>query len=361
MFGVVDGIPRAHDDAEPAHAQQDVHRRRALRDPRRPQHRRPLLRRLRAVRRRTISTCCVAGPSSREVTVSFDEFWNSAHAYPIALLDSRVANAAAGADARFAETIAAAGPRLARVQPRYRAAGASSSTGSSATFAAGTGHVVISTTPRMRPRRARLSSAPQERSSRAAQREVLDQLRRTSFPTIEFRELIRTLVARGVRVAIITNSLATNNHVVAHTGYKQWRREVLACGVELYELRDDAAVLSQYSTPPATATRIGLHTKAIVVDGQACFRRLAERGSALDGTEHRARRRGDSARSRRARGGADRRGTWRRPTRGASRWTRRAGSRGRAARASCSGSPRQGFSQRAVEFLLNLLPLKDQA
>ena len=33
------GISRAHEDAEPAYAQQGLHRRRALRDPRRPQHR----------------------------------------------------------------------------------------------------------------------------------------------------------------------------------------------------------------------------------------------------------------------------------------------------------------------------------
>ena len=57
------------------------------------------------------------------------------------------------------------------------------------------------------------------------------------IPDAEFRELIRSLVARGVRVAIVTNSLATNNHVVAHTGYKRWRRDVLRSGAEIYELR----------------------------------------------------------------------------------------------------------------------------
>jgi demethylmenaquinone methyltransferase/2-methoxy-6-polyprenyl-1,4-benzoquinol methylase len=48
------------------------------------------------------------------------------------------------------------------------------------------------------------------------------------IPDAEFRALLRELVAKGVRVVVVTNSLATNNHVVAHTGYRRWRREVLA-------------------------------------------------------------------------------------------------------------------------------------
>ena len=46
---------------------------------------------------------------------------------------------------------------------------------------------------------------------------------------------------------------------------------MLAAGVELYELRADAEALSLYVTPPATAERLGLHTKAVVVDGERAF------------------------------------------------------------------------------------------
>src|SRR5690606_35366929 len=78
--------------------------------------------------------------------------------------------------------------------------------------------------------------------------------------------------ARGVRVAVVTNSLATNNHVVAHTGYRRWRREILAAGVELYELRSDAEALEFYRTAPVEPEGLGLHTKAFVIDGErACI------------------------------------------------------------------------------------------
>jgi len=74
-----------------------------------------------------------------------------------------------------------------------------------------------------------------------------------------------------VRVAVITNSLASNNHPIAHTGYKNWRRAIIEAGAELYEMRMDAEALDYYRTAPVTPDRLGLHTKAIVVDGYQVY------------------------------------------------------------------------------------------
>nr|WP_245704052.1 phospholipase D family protein [Oryzisolibacter propanilivorax] len=49
--------------------------------------------------------------------------------------------------------------------------------------------------------------------------------------------------ARGVRVRILTNSLASNDAPIAHVGYARHRRELLEMGVELYELRSEQAGL----------------------------------------------------------------------------------------------------------------------
>ena len=54
-------------------------------------------------------------------------------------------------------------------------------------------------------------------------------------------QLIRDLVAKGVRVVILTNSLASNNHVPVHSGYARYRRDVILAGAELYEARANAA------------------------------------------------------------------------------------------------------------------------
>ncbi len=45
------------------------------------------------------------------------------------------------------------------------------------------------------------------------------------------------LRADGVRVRVLTNSLAANDAPLAHVGYARYRKRLLAMGVELYELR----------------------------------------------------------------------------------------------------------------------------
>lgn len=80
--------------------------------------------------------------------------------------------------------------------------------------------------------------------------------------------------ARGVRVRVLTNSLASNDAPIAHVGYARHRKELLAMGVELYELRSEQAGLgsafgSSGSSGSATgASRSMLHSKVMVVDGR---------------------------------------------------------------------------------------------
>ena len=91
------------------------------------------------------------------------------------------------------------------------------------------------------------------------------------IPDQEFVDLLAQLVDRGVRVVVLTNSLATNNHTVAHTGYRHWRRRVLETGIELYESRQDAQSMGEYTVPPTVSGRMGYHSKAVVVDRERSF------------------------------------------------------------------------------------------
>ncbi len=47
------------------------------------------------------------------------------------------------------------------------------------------------------------------------------------------------LESEGVRVKILTASMAANNHTAAHSHYKKYRRRILDTGAELYEFRHD--------------------------------------------------------------------------------------------------------------------------
>ena len=82
-------------------------------------------------------------------------------------------------------------------------------------------------------------------------------------------ELVRNLVDNGVRVIILTNSLASNNHVPVHSGYARYRKDVIKAGAELYEARANAArELSGTNEGPETLT---LHTKAFLIDRRYLF------------------------------------------------------------------------------------------
>ncbi|PZR13077.1 MAG: phospholipase D family protein [Azospirillum brasilense] len=80
-------------------------------------------------------------------------------------------------------------------------------------------------------------------------------------------EALTGMLRRGVRVRVITNSLAATDVVAVHGGYSRYRRRLLKEGLEIYELkrsgREDAGVLGSKGA--------SLHTKAFVLDREQLF------------------------------------------------------------------------------------------
>jgi len=85
-------------------------------------------------------------------------------------------------------------------------------------------------------------------------------------------ELLAGLVARGARVQVLTNSLASTDVPLVHAGYSRYRPALLKAGVELYELQDLPS--------PQTRKRffrgrrnagMSLHAKTFVIDGRSTF------------------------------------------------------------------------------------------
>lgn len=83
-------------------------------------------------------------------------------------------------------------------------------------------------------------------------------------------ELIRELRDKGIRITILTNSLATNNHTSVHSAYATYRKDLLEAGVELWEARADAA---RITTPEGESmlNHLTLHTKGILIDRNKVF------------------------------------------------------------------------------------------
>ena len=76
---------------------------------------------------------------------------------------------------------------------------------------------------------------------------------------------------RGIRVVMVTNSLASHDVPAVNSGYKKWRKPILEAGVELHELRHDAAVKARQDTPPVESDFLGLHAKTFVIDRKLAY------------------------------------------------------------------------------------------
>jgi putative cardiolipin synthase len=93
------------------------------------------------------------------------------------------------------------------------------------------------------------------------------------IPVRNFLENIAKLSSEGVKVTILTGSMGSNNHTVAHSHYKKYRRRILATGANLYEFKHDPSpeMRDLSDVPPVKASFISLHIKAIVGDRKRCF------------------------------------------------------------------------------------------
>jgi putative cardiolipin synthase len=83
-------------------------------------------------------------------------------------------------------------------------------------------------------------------------------------------ELIEDIRAKGVRIVLLTNSLASNNHTPVHSAYSSYRKRLLKAGVELYEARADAAQVIR-DDGGKDMEQLTLHTKGIIIDRRYTF------------------------------------------------------------------------------------------
>ncbi|RVT90089.1 phospholipase D family protein [Rhodovarius crocodyli] len=79
--------------------------------------------------------------------------------------------------------------------------------------------------------------------------------------------LLEGLARRGVRVSVVTNSLAATDVVAVHGGYAKYRDRLLRAGIELHELMPTGEEgVSVFGSRGAS-----LHSKAVMIDGRTGF------------------------------------------------------------------------------------------
>ncbi|HYR01228.1 MAG TPA: phospholipase D family protein [Casimicrobiaceae bacterium] len=79
------------------------------------------------------------------------------------------------------------------------------------------------------------------------------------------------LAGRGVKVRILTNSLASTDVSAVHAGYAKRRRDLLRGGVELFELKATVAHDTESTYKVGSSSSAGLHAKTFAVDRSRIF------------------------------------------------------------------------------------------
>ena len=211
------------------------------------------------------------GPVVRDLSGVFDQYWNSPSTVPIAAIVDRAHGAADldGIRVRLREAIAAADYPYPIDQDLDELAAQSAGLRDNLVWAHGQ---IVADDPE--------SVVAGEDSDDVIEfiRERIAKLKEELLVESPYFVLpagaqatVKALHERNVRVRVLTNSLASNDMLPAHSGYAKTRRRLLENGMELYELRPDTDAFRPGWSLLSGRSPAALHTKAMVFDGEAVF------------------------------------------------------------------------------------------
>ena len=202
-----------------------------------------------------------AGKIVPQLSATFDAFWNSKYAYPIASVASPVQpegvpqaleeSAVAGDASWLARELDAHDLELTWVPATV--------------LADGPAKIASDVVPEVEVNIANNVAA----LMRSASQEVIV-ISPYFVPGPQGVALMRELVDRGVHVRILTNSLASTDSPLVHNGYARYRVALLRLGVELSEVRPKLGQ-RRPRFHPFRSSNASLHAKAVVIDQKTVF------------------------------------------------------------------------------------------
>ncbi len=216
------------------------------------------------------------GPVAQQVSRSFDEYWNSALSYPIStLLEAPPSEADIQQFRQEVTDFTAAEKDAAYLQRLANSDLSNSIRNKSVEFIWGDGRVYADL-----PEKLVESTGDRDYQMwtevkpymAAAQRELII-LSPYFVPGKSGVEFLKQLRARGVRVRILTNSLASTDVGIVHAGYSRYRKDLLHAGVELYELNKITGKEERrdWSKGKIGRAKSSLHAKSFTVDRETVF------------------------------------------------------------------------------------------
>ena len=89
-------------------------------------------------------------------------------------------------------------------------------------------------------------------------------------PTQEGTDALVAIAARGVKVRVLTNSLAATDVAPVYAGYVKYREALLRGGVRLFELKPQSDERAPWQVP-AAGSAASLHAKTFAIDRSRIF------------------------------------------------------------------------------------------
>jgi len=87
------------------------------------------------------------------------------------------------------------------------------------------------------------------------------------IPSSDMMKSFKEMRSRGVKITVVTNSLASTDVFAVYSGYRWYIKDLLDIGVNLYELKPQSFKKYTKSKKWLKANRTSLHTKMMVIDG----------------------------------------------------------------------------------------------
>lgn len=211
----------------------------------------------------------MGGPIAQDISTVFDEYWNNPWSFPIEILSHNTASPEQLAEAQ----------RVTDLRQTLHVESTKDeliATWLSVIENAYTGHAILYADKPPKDNPKNREEAPIQVANELitlfnnAKSEILI-VSAYLIPTSELEEAVKRAVERGVRVRILTNSIGSNNHLAAHSAYRNHINTLLKDGVEMHEVRTDARDREHYMLTPIKLKKLALHAKAIVIDDDKAF------------------------------------------------------------------------------------------
>jgi putative cardiolipin synthase len=205
----------------------------------------------------------VAGPAVKDVEKVFDNYWNSAVAYPIQSLhrEQSDANTLAQLRVKLANYVVVEDPAKLKAVVNSDAYWGKAE--------------VIADDP------LKITLPPEDTSTYAITKllgylaEAKQELILVSpyfVPGKDGVKLLSDAVKNGVRVRVLTNSFAATDVRAVHAGYSRYRKDLLRAGVELYEMKSVIPVEQQTDKHFGVSSgKASLHAKVYMMDQRYLF------------------------------------------------------------------------------------------